>query len=198
MVLLSGACPSSVLIFRCRTLSFDHGRRPGLPGVVLYRTTGLSRHRLRRVFFAMPVNVIEICLPRGSRPHLPKARICSRCTPVRPVSSCSSLATASSSSSSISTNPPGTAHMPLYGSRPRLTSSNCVLPSDKLKTTASTVTIGLGQSYVYFPFSAMRLQYHACILICNHAFCISILNFLMPIASNHSIAYNNRIKIRLM
>ncbi len=61
-------------------------------------------------FAEIPINATEICLPRGSLPHLPKVCNCVSLTPVRPVSSASSLAAASSRSSSIFTKPPGNAH----------------------------------------------------------------------------------------
>ena len=65
---------------------------------------------------------------------------------MRPVSSCNSLAAASSSSSSIPMKPPGMAHWFLNGSWPRLMSRSLVAPGVTAKITASTVTIGLGQS----------------------------------------------------
>jgi len=97
-------------------------------------------------FFAIPINTTVICLPLGSRPTCPKVCICCSVTSVSPVSSVNSLAAARDNSSSIPTNPPGRAHLPLNGSFPRLTSSSLAVLAKKAKTTASTVTIGLGQS----------------------------------------------------
>jgi hypothetical protein len=109
-------------------------------------------------FSAIPINATVICLPLGSRPHLPNVCICSSATFDNPVSSANSLATASSSSSSIPTNPPGRAHLPLYGSFLRYKNKGFVFHQKNQNTTASTVTVGLGQSYVYLPFFTITLS----------------------------------------
>ena len=81
---------------------------------------------------------------RGSRPGSVNAWNCLISFTSSPVSSCNSRRAPVSPSSPISRKPPGNAHILRWGSRPRSTSSTCILFPSHPNTTQSVVTAGWG------------------------------------------------------
>ena len=92
---------------------------------------------------------------RGSLSTVLKTWNCSRYTSSTLVSSYSSLFAPSSTVSSIFRKPPGKAHEPLYGSKPRSMRRILILVPSKPKITQSVVTAGCGYLYVYINYDIL-------------------------------------------